>query len=113
CFLGLLYHFRDPIFILEYLTTLKTDKLIISNQTIPGENLDMRNRRDHDSYREGANWVLGWEPTESLYLKMLESVGFRDIQKIETPPNATNRSYYLVRQAPSPSLYMKSLFKYW
>ena len=44
--LGIIYHFRDPQYLLDFLSTLDTTDVIVSTQTAPGDDLTLHNRRN-------------------------------------------------------------------
>lgn len=102
--LGLLYHFRNPQGVLDYLSSLAAPVLYISTQTMPGVELVMRNRAS----RGGPFWkplergVRGYEPTHNLLRRMLEASGFDEIELLtdreysfpEKPLGLTNSAYY-------------------
>jgi hypothetical protein len=50
--LGLLYHFRYPQLVLDYLSTLEMDWLFLSTQVHPGTSLFMFNRVDRRSHSQ-------------------------------------------------------------
>lgn len=107
--LGLVYHFRDQQFVLDYLSTLPHAELVISNQTHPGDGMVMVNRMDPsvpvppkfwDTYQDALS---GWHPTRTMFEKMLNYAGYADVQPLTDPkinyPNkpysgVTNSSYY-------------------
>lgn len=110
CYTGLSYHLRYPQLALDMLSHLCGGQLIASTQSVEGDSLTLHNRlrdnpRDH---------LWGWEPTETLFLKMLEMAGFRNPELISTAPHpgegnglkCGNRSYFLadapIRPAPLP-----------
>ena len=103
CF-GLIYHFRNPIYVLDYLPSLQAPILYISTQTSPGDELKLENRARGNipKERDMAHGARGWQPTYAMFYRMLESSGFGNIELLtdrpysfpEKPPGATNSAYY-------------------
>lgn len=90
--LGLFYHFRHPQLVLDYLSTFVSDTLVVSTQTIEGSDLVMRNRRTYDETPRARDKDLsGWEPTKSLFLRMLETAKFRDIVEVNIPSAVSSK----------------------
>jgi len=110
--LGLIYHFRDQQYVLDYLTNCDMTDLVISNQTHPGTELMMINRIDpsvlHAKFWEKYTKPLsGWHPTHALFRKMMEFAGFTDVKALtddtinfsQKPlPGITNSAYYRGRK---------------
>lgn len=111
--LGLVYHFRDQQFVLDYLSTINCDHLIISNQTSPGDQLSMINRMDasvpvpKDFWAKYTDPLSGWHPTRPMFERMLKYAGFDDVVPITDPTinypkkpfdRITNSSYYRARR---------------
>ncbi|MEZ5995302.1 MAG: methyltransferase domain-containing protein [Hyphomonadaceae bacterium] len=113
--LGLVYHFRDPQYVLDYLSTLDMADLIISEQTYAGDELVLVNRKDArvlpaafwDNHKEP---ISGWHPTRALFERMLEAAGFGDVTPLTDPsvnfpakpaPGLTNAAYYRARKIRS------------
>jgi predicted RNA methylase len=107
--LGLVYHFRDQQFVIDYLSTVNMIDLIVSNQTHPSSKLAMFNRLEPEvglPVRVFSNYtepLSGWHPTRSIFERMLEFGGFGDIVALTDPtvdfPNlplkgVTNSAYY-------------------
>lgn len=107
--LGLVYHFRDQQFVLDYLSTLDADDLIISNQTHPGDGLMMVNRIDGSVPAPVGFWasytdpLSGWHPTRPMFERMLRHAGFGEVTPITDPAinypdkplrGVTNSAYY-------------------
>ena len=107
--LGLVYHFRDQQFVLDYLSTLDFGDLIISNQTSPGDQLAMINRMDSSVPVPENFWanytdpLSGWHPTRPMFERMLRYAGFDDVVATTNPAinypdkpyrGVTNSSYY-------------------
>ena len=110
--LGLVYHFRDQQFVLDYLSTLKGKDLILSNQTHPGDDLIMVNRMDNSVPVPAGFWktypdpLSGWHPTRPMFERMLAYAGFTDVKPLTDPtvqyphkplPGITNSAYYHAR----------------
>jgi hypothetical protein len=114
--LGLVYHFRDQQFVLDYLSTCDASELIISNQTAPGNQLSMVNRLD-ESVRVPDNFwsnykerLSGWHPTRPLFERMLDYAGFTNVECItdnefnypqKPSPGVTNSAYYRAQKGKS------------
>jgi tRNA (mo5U34)-methyltransferase len=105
--LGLLYHFRYPQLILDYLSTIKMDWLFLSTQVHPGDSLSMYNRIDSSipfpaNFFDASTVLTGWHPTRPLLERMLQSAGFADIASLtnelyvfpKKQPGLTNSAYY-------------------
>jgi SAM-dependent methyltransferase len=107
--LGLVYHFRDQQFVIDYLSTIDSKDLILSNQTHPGSSLSIMNRMDKSIGMPGKFWdnykepLSGWHPTRAMFERMMVFGGFTDVVAITDPtinfpnkpfPGVTNSSYY-------------------
>ena len=104
--LGLLYHFRDPQFAFDYLSSLEPRFLFVSCQTHPSDELAMFNRAQPGILPRGHlsdDIVLtGWHPTRPLLERMLAWAGFQNIVSLTAerfdfprkPEGATNSAYY-------------------
>ena len=117
--LGLIYHFRDPQYVLDYLGGLEHEDLIISTQTHPGSELALVNRKDpavipiEGFWKDHHEPLSGWHPTRPLFEKMLESSGYVDVVPLtdatlnfpKKPPGLTNSSYYKASRERSVDLY--------
>lgn len=114
--LGLVYHFRDQQFVLDYLSTLKSQDLIISNQTAPGDDLIMVNRMDPsvpvpvDFWKKYTDALSGWHPTRPMFERMLSYAGFTNVTALTDPTfnypdkpsrGVTNSAYYHARYGRS------------
>lgn len=106
CF-GLIYHFRNPHYVLDYLSSLAAPVLYLSTQSAPGDELKLVNRAKGTL---AANFDMergtrGWEPTHPMLVRMLEASGFEEIESLtdrererrEKPKGATNSAYYRAR----------------
>ena len=105
--LGVIYHFRDPQYLLDYLSTLDVSDVIVSTQTAGGTDLTLHNRCNPGTMPEGF-WsddaiLSGWHPTHALFHKMLEWAGFTNVipltnSSVNFPkkpaPGLTNSAYY-------------------
>ncbi|MDH5719789.1 MAG: hypothetical protein OEZ13_04115 [Spirochaetia bacterium] len=106
--LGLIYHFRDPQYVLDYLSGLDHNDLIVSVQTYPGDGLFMYNRKDisviniPNFWEKHTDALSGWHPTRKLFIAMLQSAGYTNIQALtddkinfpKKPEGLTNSAYY-------------------
>lgn len=101
-YVGLFYHIRYPQLSLDMLSSVCTDKLLVSTQTIPGDGLQMVNRARSTKDRKPGE-LYGWEPTETLFADMVAHAGFKNVKLLSTAPHAGeekgnilgNRSYYI------------------
>ncbi len=82
CF-GLIYHFRHPQYVLDYLSSLEAPVLYLSSQTMPGEKLLMRNRNENRKEHSRHGGVRGYEPTHHLLRSMMRASGFGSISNEE------------------------------
>lgn len=122
--LGLLYHFRYPQYILDYLSTIEMDTLILSTQVAPGEEYALVNRASPGILKTGllGNEVLlsGWHPTRPLIERMLAWAGFGEITSLTSKPfvfpekqkGLTNSAYYRAKKISScpPDIMMKEFY---
>lgn len=104
--LGLIYHFRYPQYILDFLSTLGAKTLFISTQTSGGDQLALVNRSNPGILPRGFlgdDIVLtGWHPTRPLFEAMLRWAGFTDVRSLTDKPydfpfkmqGLTNSGYY-------------------
>lgn len=109
--LGLLYHFRSPLYVLAYLSQVETQQLIISTQTHKGDDLKMVNRRSPSLGRipkkDDGRVLTGWHPTRPMMERLLNLCGFVDVREFPQPdqpkpdrpaPGLTNSAYYIARR---------------
>ncbi len=109
--LGLLYHFRYPQYILDYLSTLEMEWLFLSTQVHPGDQLLMMNRVEPSikfpaNFFDPSTTLTGWHPTRSLLEKMLRWANFDQIQSLTKEPyvfpqkqaGLTNSAYFKARR---------------
>ncbi|MEM9610536.1 MAG: methyltransferase domain-containing protein [Actinomycetota bacterium] len=109
CYVGLSYHLRYPQLALDLLSGLCEHRLLVSSQTIPGNELRMLNRAARLPNRNVGE-LHGWEPTEQLFLDMVAHAGFRSPRLVSTAPHAGetaericgNRSYFVADAASTP-----------
>lgn len=103
--LGLLYHFRYPQYILDYLSTLKSNFIFVSTQIHPGTGLNMVNRVDESIFKKdfiGDRILSGWHPTHALFERMLKWAGFSNVTLLtdikytfpQKQKGLTNSGYY-------------------
>ncbi|MDR1045409.1 MAG: DUF1698 domain-containing protein [Candidatus Adiutrix sp.] len=112
CYLGLAYHIRHPQLALDMLSNICTKYLLASTQTIPGEEMTMLNRIVHPKHkaRFKQGRLVGWEPTEALFQRMVHSAGFVDCTLLSTSPHSIetkdrilgNRSYFIAKAGACP-----------
>jgi SAM-dependent methyltransferase len=111
--LGLIYHFRDQQFVLDYLSTVDMQNLIVSCQTHPTKDLAMFNRMDPSISMPAGFWdnyaepLSGWHPTRPMLERMLKYAGFDDVTPLTDsginfprhgPLKLTNSAYYRARK---------------
>ena len=110
CF-GIIYHFRDIIYALEYLGSLPHCRLLISTQTHPTDRQAIFNRIDPKIIPSPNFWdnhkdtISGWHFSRKLFTAYLESVGYVDIKPISPenfdfpvkPKGHTNSAYYCAK----------------
>lgn len=115
--LGVIYHFRDLQFLLDFLSTLDVKEAFISSPTHAGEGLVNFNRRGLANDRDlpgdffdnlprhvfGDEIILtGWHPTHDLLERQIRWAGFENVQALsdrsinapQTPKGWTNSAYY-------------------
>jgi hypothetical protein len=107
--LGLIYHFRYPQLVLDYLSSLEPEWLFLSCQTHPSDDLALYNRANPGILKPGHLpddiRLTGWHPTRVLLERMLEWAGFAEVTSLtdqrydfpNKPPGATNSAYYRAR----------------
>ncbi len=103
-YVGLSYHIRYPQLALDMLTHSCSGTLLVSTQTIPGDSLTTVNRARHTPGRARGE-LYGWEPTETLFLDMIEHAGFVNATLLSTAPHPGedaenklgNRSYFIAK----------------
>jgi SAM-dependent methyltransferase len=105
--LGVIYHFRDPQYMLDFLSTLEVKDVVISSQTAVGKDLHLVNRRNFDLMPKDF-WsddivLSGWHPTRPLLERMLVWAGFDNVIALTDPTvnfplkpmkGLTNSAYY-------------------
>ncbi len=115
--LGIIYHVRYPQLTIDYLSTLETEKVVLSSQThrcTGKEELGLFNRGDYTVWpiakkvrNVGGLGFRGWHPTRKMLRKMLEWGGFTDIESLtdedfdfpkKPREGLTNTSYYRARR---------------
>jgi SAM-dependent methyltransferase len=109
--LGLLYHFRYPQLILDYLSTLEMEWLFLSTQVHPGDELVLVNRVEPsikfpENFFNPSIILTGWHPTRPLLAKMLYCSKFDDVQSLtdqpyvfpQKQPGLTNSAYFRARR---------------
>lgn len=102
--LGLLYHFRYPQYILDFLSTFGGKYLFISSQTHDGEDLSMINRKQilPKHVLNDSIILKGWHPSHRTLRSMIRLAGFSDIVLLTDreynmpgfPKIMTNSAYY-------------------
>lgn len=83
-FLGLVYHFRYPQLVLDYLGSFNARRFIISSQTHKSENLVMLNRKEATPQFYGKQVLAGYHPSRPLLKAMIEWAGFQNVRECLT-----------------------------
>lgn len=87
--LGLIYHFRNPQYILDMLSTVCAGDLFVSTQTAKGSDLVLVNRCTPGCLPAGhvpPDVILsGWHPTRPLFERMLRWAGFGNVVALSDP----------------------------
>lgn len=106
---GIIYHFRNIFYCLDYLSSLKHTDLFLSTQTHPGNNLAAYNRRDTsviksvDFFKNEKLKLSGFHLTRPLLENYLLDLGYSSIKEItdyninfpkKPMSGLTNSSYY-------------------
>ncbi len=109
--LGLVYHFRHPQLVLDYLGNLGSTHLIISTQTYKSDKDVMINRSEiTPKWVSPERPLLGWHFSRSLFIKMLTTAGFTNSRSINhsyaqydvednLPKSITNTGYFAADSA--------------
>jgi SAM-dependent methyltransferase len=104
--LGLIYHFRYPQYLIDYLSSMKPGILFISCQTHPGDELKLVNRAQPGVLPSGflpeSTVLTGWHPTKPLFERMLKWAGFINVTLLtdssvnfpQKPRHGTTNSTY-------------------
>jgi 2-polyprenyl-3-methyl-5-hydroxy-6-metoxy-1,4-benzoquinol methylase len=102
-FLGLLYHFKYPQYIINSLATIPSRALFISTQCTAGDGLSMVNRLQEMPARMRATMteLTGWHLTRNLLKRMLEDAGYKNVREgsdpsmtfANKPTHITNSTY--------------------
>lgn len=90
--LGLVYHFRYPQLFLDYFSNLNAKIFIFSSQTIGENDMIMRNR----CLKYNKNKLMGYEPTATLFKKMLELSGFEIKNSFHTNDLEFTNNFYCI-----------------
>jgi SAM-dependent methyltransferase len=83
-FLGLVYHFRYPQLVLDYLGGFNADRFVISSQTHKSDSLVMLNRKEATPQFYGKQPLAGYHPSRPLLKAMIEWAGFRNVRECLT-----------------------------
>lgn len=107
-FLGLVYHFRYPQLILDYLGGFNGDRFIISSQTHKSDRLIMLNRKEATPQFYGGEPLAGYHPSRPLLKAMIQWAGFSDVRECVTEHTGrdfedrvhkiTNSAYFLAHR---------------
>lgn len=107
-FLGLVYHFRYPQLVLDYLGGFNGIKFIISSQTHKSDSLVMLNRKEATPQFYGKQVLAGYHPSRSLLHSMIQWAGFNNIRECITKDTGrdfedrvhaiTNSAYYVAEK---------------
>lgn len=85
--LGLVYHFRHPQLVLDYLGNLSSKHFIVSTQTYKSE-LDVlvnKSSINPDILLKQGRILAGWHPSRALFGKMLSWAGLKNVREIRHP----------------------------
>ncbi|MEL6363171.1 MAG: DUF1698 domain-containing protein [Pseudomonadota bacterium] len=80
--LGVIYHCKDPLAIIERAAALASERLVIETQTMPGDEPIARYWLGDSLNGDPTNY---WTPTVSCVHDMLREVGFTQFTTSETP----------------------------
>lgn len=84
--LGLIYHFRHPQLVLDYIGNVPADHYVFSTQTYKSPDLVMTNRAAiTPQFARGGRPLQGWHFSRPLFLKMLGMAGFAAPREIRHP----------------------------
>jgi SAM-dependent methyltransferase len=107
-FLGLVYHFRYPQLVLDYLGGFDADCFFISSQTFQSDRLAMVNRKEATPQFYGKSILAGYHPSRPLLKSMIQWAGFRHVRELVTAETGrdfedrvhqiTNSAYYLAER---------------
>ena len=109
--LGLVYHFRHPQLVLDYIGNIPASHYVFSTQTYKSDAHVMVNRKDTNPKDVPGNRLAGWHPSRILFLKMLHVAGFKNPREIKHPavvhdwgdrPQTTTNSGYFAADAGTP-----------
>jgi len=101
-FLGLVYHFRYPQLVLDYLGNFNSKYFFVSSQTYKSEDLVMRNRKEITPQFYGNDILAGYHPSRRLLKYMLLRAGFSEVKEIITPETGRdfeNRCHIITNSA--------------
>lgn len=107
-FLGLVYHFRYPQLVLDYLGGFNSETFMISSQTHKSESLVMLNRKEATPQFYGNRPLAGYHPSRPLLKSMIEWAGFDGVRECITGNTGrdfedrvhhiTNSAYFIARK---------------
>lgn len=83
--LGLVYHFRHPQLVLDYIGNLDSQHFAFSTQTYKSKQDVMINRSEITPQYLNGKPLAGWHPSRGLFLKMLACAGFEKARAIQHP----------------------------
>jgi SAM-dependent methyltransferase len=110
-FLGLLYHFKYPQFIINALSTIPHRWLFISTQCTSKSGLVQVNRLEEMPERMRVNMseMTGWHLSRPLLFQMLHDAGWTNIREGSDPklhfsnkPQSITNSTYLIAERTAP-----------
>ena len=120
-FLGLVYHFRYPQLVLDYLGGFNADRFIISSQTHKSSGLVMQNRKEATPQFYSNQPLAGYHPSRPLLQAMIEWAGFENVREcisdhtgrdFEDRIHSVTNSAYFVCEKGSPIDYASQLNVY-
>jgi SAM-dependent methyltransferase len=107
-FLGLVYHFRYPQLVLDYLGGFDADCFFISSQTFQSDRLTMINRKESTPQFYGKSVLAGYHPSRPLLKSMIDWAGFKNVRELVTAETGrdfedrvhhiTNSAYYVAER---------------
>jgi len=125
-FLGLLYHFKYPQFIVQRLASLQHKYLFISTQCTQRTGLVQVNRLEEmpERFRATMTAMTGWHLSRDLFMQTLVDAGYQNVREgsdarfnfTNTPRELTNSTYMLgtrIESTPCDSDELTELYRYY
>lgn len=118
-FLGLLYHFKYPQFIVKSLSKIPHHWLFISTQCTSREGLVQVNRMEElpERMRISMTEMSGWHLSRELFVQILKDAGYSNIQEgsesssnfTNTPRSITNSTYLSAKKTSTDKSFNNAL----